>query len=65
MARIQPALADLGSVRATFPTNLLAEWAASTKTADDQTRILAPYRVQGTLVCSDSAGRATGGIQVR
>jgi hypothetical protein len=57
MAKIHPSLADGPSdVSTNFPPDLLAAWASSARTPEEHLRLLAPYRVQGTFVFSDSAG---------
>lgn len=57
MANFDIALADLRQdVAGVVPPALVLEWNAQAKSAERHRSILAPYRVLGTLVCSDSAG---------
>lgn len=55
-ARVHPEADASSDLLSGFPKELLEAWAASGRTPADHERILQPYRVEGTFVCSDAAG---------
>lgn len=55
--RFSPALADLRQdIAGLVPVELVQAWAKSDQDQAAQERLLEPYRVDGTVVCSDAAG---------
>jgi hypothetical protein len=59
MARrtIAPALADIAQdIAGEIPLPVVLQWEAGSKTAAIHRSILEDYSIQGTVVCSDSAG---------